>query len=92
MLKIEITPGKEPNSKVARIEALGSMVDMLSDLCHAINEIYSAYAKKSPADGERFKEALLLGLLIPSSPAWSISETAEGSITTMRIPKGGTPT
>lgn len=95
MLKIEVyskpVPDKpEQTSRDVTLEVSGSLKEVISETCTAINSIYISLVKKDPRAGRGFRELLSLEVLLPDSELWNPDQgKMKGYIATMKIPKGG---
>ena len=89
MLKCEVNHDRGSDAAVA-IEACGSLADQILDTLLVVNAVYSSLAKHNPETAEKFKMVLMLELLDPRGQAWKMAESQRGTITSIKIPKGGT--
>ena len=75
MLKCEIERGTE-----VRIEAKGGLVEILSDICHLIDDIYDTIKKRDEATAEAFRRALTEALRNEDSGMWKERDREAGAV------------
>ena len=88
MLKCEITHDRGSGATVA-LEACGSLADQILDTLLLVGAVYSSLTKHDPETGNKYRMVLLMELLDPSGQAWKMAESQRGTITSIKIPKGG---
>ena len=88
MLKCEVTHDGGSGATVA-LEACGSLADQILDTLLLVGAVYSSLTKHDPETGNKYRTVLLMELLDPKSPAWIPQNSEKGTITSIKIPKGG---
>lgn len=88
MLKCEVTHDRGSGATVA-LEAYGSLADQILDTLLLVGAVYSSLTKHDPETGSKYRMVLLMELLDPKSQAWIPQDSERGTITSIKIPKGG---
>ena len=88
MLKCEVTHDRGSGATVA-LETCGSLADQILDTLLLVGAVYSSLTKHDPETGNKYRMVLLMELLDPKSQAWIPQDSKSGTITSIKIPKGG---
>ena len=88
MLKCEVTHDRGSGATVA-LEACGSLANQILDTLLVVGAVYSSLTKHDPETGNKYRMVLLMELLDQKSQAWIPQNSESGTITSIKIPKGG---